>query len=232
MTDSKPLLVAQGLSKTFLRRQGNPLTVLDDVSLEIQPGDSIAIVGKSGAGKSTLLHILGTLEQPSAGSVRFLGQDIFGFSEVGLSKFRNRQLGFVFQFHYLMTEFTALENVMMPSLIHGENRQTAKSRALLLLGKVGLADRASHRPNQLSGGEQQRVAVARALMMNPRLLLTDEMTGNLDPLTGQQVFDLVHSMHSEFGMALVSVTHDELLARSYRHVLRLVDGKLEPVARG
>ena len=226
MNDEHPLLEASGVTKVFRRRQAEPLTVLRNIDLEVWPGDSIAIVGKSGAGKSTLLHLLGTLESPSGGRIRYNGQDVFAFSESRISKFRNVQLGFVFQFHYLMLEFTALENVMMPALIHGDPRASTRARAESLLEKVGLIDRRFHRPNQLSGGEQQRVAVARALMMGPRLLLTDEMTGNLDPLTGQQVFDLVHRVHSESKMAIISVTHDELLARSYRRVFRLVDGEL------
>ncbi len=192
----------------------------------INAGDRIAIVGKSGAGKSTLLHVLGTLEEPTSGTVHFQGQNIFAFGEEKLSQFRNRQLGFVFQFHYLMLEFTALENAMMPAMLGGISRKKAKERAEYLLNKVGLADRLDHKPSQLSGGEQQRVAIARALMMNPKLLLTDEMTGNLDPVTGQQVFDLVQSIHTELGMALVSVTHDENLAAVYSRIYRLKGGIL------
>jgi len=196
------------------------------VSLTVFPGDSIAIVGKSGAGKSTLLHLLGTLEKPTRGQVFFLGQNVFEFEEENLSTFRNRQIGFVFQFHYLMHEFTAVENVLMPALIGGEHRKPAKQRASYLLERVGLRDRMDHRPTELSGGEQQRVAVARSLMMSPKLLLTDEMTGNLDPVTGQSVFDLVQSLHDEFKMAVVSVTHDHSLALSYQRKLELKDGRL------
>jgi lipoprotein-releasing system ATP-binding protein len=222
------LLTASHLKKSFSKTGEGVLEILRNVDLEISESDSIAIVGKSGTGKSTLLHILGTLEQPSSGSVVFLGQDIFKFNESRLAHFRNRELGFVFQFHYLMPEFTALENVMMPALIGNVGSRSSRQRAAALLQKVGLRDRASHRPSQLSGGERQRVAIARALMMNPKLLLTDEMTGNLDPVTGLEVFNLVRSIHAELGTAIVSVTHDEQLASQYSRVYRLADGTLHP----
>ena len=224
--NSSSLLIAQKVRKVFRRKDSPEIEVLKSVELEIRPSDRIAIVGKSGAGKSTLLHILGTLEAPSDGNVFFLGQNIFTFNEEQLSKFRNRQLGFVFQMHYLMLEFTALENVMMPALLAGESRKNARQRAESLLSKVGLSDRLGHKPNQLSGGEQQRVSIARALVMGPKLLLTDEMTGNLDPVTGRQVFELVQTIHAELKMAMVSVTHDETLAASYSRIFRLVDGRL------
>lgn len=226
MMDPNALLVTTGLSKTFQRPASPKIDVLRQVDLEIHPGDSVAIIGKSGTGKSTLLHILGTLDAPTAGRVYFLGQDVFSFPEKRLSLFRNRELGFVFQFHYLMLEFTALENVMMPGLLGDLPRKKAKARAEALLERVGLRDRLSHRPGELSGGEQQRVAIARALMMNPKLLLTDEMTGNLDPITAQQVFELVQQIHSEMKMAMVFVTHDEQMAASFGRVYRLTDGKL------
>lgn len=222
------LLTATKLRKEFRKADHGPLEVLRDVDLEIAEGDSIAIVGKSGTGKSTFLHILGTLERPSHGSVVFLGQDVFRFTESRLAHFRNRELGFVFQFHYLMPEFTAVENVMMPALIAGASSRQSRVRAAALLEKVGLKDRLTHRPSQLSGGERQRVAIARALMMKPKLLLTDEMTGNLDPVTGLEVFDLVKKIHSEMGMAMVSVTHDEQLASQYSRIYRLADGGLHP----
>lgn len=224
--NSNAVLVATGLKKVFRKSGGPPIEVLKGADLEICPGDSIAIVGKSGSGKSTLLHLLGTLEAPSSGKVHFLGQDLSRFSEKKLSHFRNHELGFVFQFHYLMVEFTALENVMMPALIGGVGRKAAKARAEQLLSKVGLADRVTHKPSELSGGEQQRVAIARALMMKPKVLLTDEMTGNLDPATGGQVFDLIQTMHRELGTAIVSVTHDDKLAKSYQRIYRLRDGHL------
>jgi lipoprotein-releasing system ATP-binding protein len=202
------------------------------VDLEVEPGDSIAIVGKSGSGKSTLLHILGTLEAPSHGKAYFLGQDLSKFSESKLSRFRNQELGFVFQFHYLMVEFTAVENVMMPALLSGMSRREAKILASRLIEKVGLADRETHKPSELSGGEQQRVAIARALMMKPKVLLTDEMTGNLDPATGSQIFSLIHAMHRELGTAIVSVTHDSQLARNYKRIYRLQEGVLREEPRG
>lgn len=223
-----PLLQVRGVRKSFSKRGAIPIEVLQGVDLDVNAGDRIAILGKSGAGKSTLLHVLGTLEKPSEGKVHFLGQDIFAFNEEALSKFRNHQVGFVFQMHYLMLEFTALENVMMPGLIAGQTKRKAREQATYLLSRVGLSGRLDHKPNQLSGGEQQRVSIARGLMMTPKLLLTDEMTGNLDPATGNQVFELVQRLHAEFKMALISVTHDEQLAKTYERVYRLSHGVLKP----
>ena len=220
-------MVAEGIGKVFSHR-GAPIDVLRGVSLTVRPGDRIAVVGKSGTGKSTLLHVLGTLVAPSEGTLLFAGEDVFAYRENALAAFRNREIGFVFQFHYLMLEFTAVENVMMPALIAGVSRREARSGAMELLERVGLADRATHKPGQLSGGEQQRVSIARALMMRPKLLLTDEMTGNLDPVTGQQIFDLVQQMHRERGTAIISVTHDEAMAAAYDRVYRLKDGVLLP----
>lgn len=226
MSELSAILLTKGLRKVFRRLAAPPIEVLKGVDLEVFPGDRIAIVGRSGTGKSTLLHILGTLEGPTSGKVLFLGQDVFKFPDSRLAAFRNREVGFVFQFHYLMLEFTALENVMMPALIAGRSRGDSREHAEILLTKVGLGDRMTHKPAQLSGGEQQRVAIARSLMMNPKLLLTDEMTGNLDPATGAQVFEVLTTIHAEFNTALVSVTHDEQLASSYSKVFRLREGKL------
>ncbi len=223
---SEILLRADKVGKKFHRDVAEPVEVLKNLDLELARGEQIAIVGKSGAGKSTLLHILGTLEAPSEGQVLFEGKDVFRFSDNGLSTFRNRSLGFVFQFHYLMLEFTALENVLMPALLAGESRAQAKPRAIELLQKVGLEHRFDHKPGQLSGGEQQRVAIARALMMRPKLLLTDEMTGNLDPDTEGRVFDLVKALQLEYGIALISVTHDEALAQTFPKVYHLKSGQL------
>lgn len=223
---SEILLSARDVSKIYRRKGEPPVSVLKRVDLDIGLNDRIAILGKSGAGKSTLLHILGTLEAPSHGTVKFKGRDIFELGERDLARFRNRQIGFVFQFHYLMIEFTALENVMMPSLLAGESKAKARQQAEHFLARVGLQDRLTHKPGQLSGGEQQRVAIARALMMKPKLLLTDEMTGNLDSTTGKQIFDLIRSLQEEHGIALVSVTHDEVLAQSFPRVLRLDQGEL------
>lgn len=223
------LLSAKGISKKYQRRDSPQITVLESLDIEVNEGDKIAILGKSGSGKSTLLHILGTLDRPSSGTLTFQGKDLLRQSETSLSNFRNSRLGFVFQFHYLMLEFTALENVMMPGLIAGLTSQEAKRRATELLAKVGLEHRLEHRPAQLSGGEQSRVAIARALVLRPPLLLTDEMTGNLDSATGRQVFELIQSLYDEFKMALVSVTHDETLANEYHRVLRLESGRLSIV---
>jgi lipoprotein-releasing system ATP-binding protein len=226
MSDLKPVVETKKLGKIYTPSTAGPINVLQDVNLNIYPGDRIAVVGKSGAGKSTLLHILGTLDEPTEGEVYFLGQNIFEFTEDRLSAFRNKELGFVFQFHYLMLEFTAIENVMMPRLIGGESKKKAREAAGHFLQKVGLERRLNHKPNQLSGGEQQRVAIARALVNQPKLLLTDEMTGNLDPATGRQVFELVQSIHSEFNIAMVSVTHDDDMAAAYPRVFELREGKL------
>jgi lipoprotein-releasing system ATP-binding protein len=223
---SEVLLSARDVSKIYRRKSEPPVSVLKRVDFDISVDDRIAILGKSGAGKSTLLHILGTLEAPSHGVVRFKGKDIFNLDESELARFRNREIGFVFQFHYLMLEFTALENVMMPSLLAGESKAKARGLAENLLKRVGLNERFHHKPSQLSGGEQQRVAIARALMMKPKLLLTDEMTGNLDSVTGRQIFELIRSLQEEHGIALVSVTHDEVLAESFPRVLRLDQGEL------
>lgn len=220
------LLKAESLVKEYRLKGAPPINVLAQVSLEVNPGERVAILGKSGAGKSTLLHVLGTLETPSSGKVFFEGEDIFRLSESKLSAFRNLSLGFVFQFHYLMLEFNALENVMIPALLAKWPRKKAESRALSLLDRVGLKPRALHKPSQLSGGEQSRVAIARALMMSPKLLLTDEMTGNLDPVSGNQVFQLILSLQEEYRLALVSVTHDTVLAQSYPRVYRLEGGNL------
>jgi len=228
MNNPNPLLVAKNVSKHHSKSGRHDIEVLRGVELVVEPGDQIAVLGKSGAGKSTLLHILGTLEEPSEGTVHFEGRDLFTLSESELSTFRNRELGFVFQFHYLMLEFNALENVMLPGLLGGLGKREARKRAEELLARVGLSERLEHKPSQLSGGEQQRVAIARALVMRPKLLLTDEMTGNLDPVTGTHIFELVQSMYREYKMAVISVTHDEALASAYPRVLRLDDGVLGP----
>lgn len=214
------------LKKVFRRNSGPELPILQGVDFQLKAGERVAILGKSGAGKSTLLHLLGALETPSGGKVMFRGRDLFALQEKELAYFRNQKVGFVFQFHYLMLEFTAIENVMMPGLIGGLGKKEARSRAQMLLEEVGLHDRSDHKPGQLSGGEQQRVAIARALLMRPDLLLTDEMTGNLDSATGNQVMALIHRLHEKYGMGMVSVTHDENLARLYSAQFELRDGQL------
>jgi lipoprotein-releasing system ATP-binding protein len=220
------ILETQNLKKSFNRKTQSPLSILSGVNFSLAPGERVAILGKSGEGKSTFLHLLGTLEDPTEGKVLFKGRDLFALSEKELANFRNQKVGFVFQFHYLMLEFTALENAMMPGLIGGLGRKESQKRAEELLDQVGLSQRLHHKPGQLSGGEQQRVAIARSLLMRPELLLTDEMTGNLDPVTGQRVMELIQSLYEHYQMAMVSVTHDENLAAQYPKVYRLVQGRL------
>ncbi len=228
MANAHPALLAQGLGKVFYRKQAPPLTVLNQIDLRVERGQTIAILGKSGAGKSTLLHTLGTLERPTYGRCEILGRSVIEMRDEPISHLRNREIGFVFQFHHLLIEFTALENVAIPVQIAGKDSATAQQRARELLDRVGLSHRLRHRPGQLSGGEQQRVAIARALACRPSLLFTDEMTGNLDPQTGMNVFALVQELQRELNMALVSVTHDAAMAQSYQQVLYLENGILSP----
>jgi lipoprotein-releasing system ATP-binding protein len=200
------------------------LAVLKGIDLSIARGELIAVVGASGAGKSTLLHILGLLDRPTSGRVCFEGQDLFQLSEAAQAEFRNKRIGFVFQFHHLLPEFTALENAMMPGLILRLSPRDAAARAEAMLSRLGLSQRLSHRPGELSGGEQQRVALARALLLRPRLLLADEPTGNLDTKTGRDMHDLFFELNRELGMTILIVTHnDELAARTPRR-LRMADG--------
>jgi len=199
--------------------------VLRGVDLDIRRGDSLAIVGTSGVGKSTLLHILGTLDRPTSGQVLWEGQEVFNLDDQQLADFRNRKVGFVFQFHHLLPEFNALENVMLPVLISRRPRSEAQDRAEAILSQVGLKDRLHHRIGALSGGEQQRVAVARALALEPEVLLADEPTGNLDPRTGGQVHELLLSLNREKGVTTVIVTHNLELAKRLDRQITLVDGK-------
>jgi len=216
-------VVVSGLSKTF-DHGGNRLEILSRVDLELAAGDQVAILGASGVGKSTLLHVLGTLDRPTTGSIQFNGEELTRMSSARLAEFRNRQIGFVFQFHHLLPEFTALENVMMPCLINRMGRQQSESRARDLLDRVGMTHRLTHRPGELSGGEQQRVSLARALVMRPSLLLADEPTGNLDGRTGGAIHDLFVELNREFGMTMLIVTHNEELARTLPRRLRMSDG--------
>ncbi len=232
MTDAnQPLIQSQGLTKRFMHR-GKTLTVLEDMDFRIYPGDRIAIMGASGAGKSTLLQVIGTLDEPTGGRILFDGEDLFAKSSAGLAQFRNREIGFVFQFHHLLPEFTALENVMLPGLIARQNRNEAQARATELLGKVGLAERLHHQPGELSGGEQQRVAIARALYMKPRLLLADEPTGNLDLKTGAGIHAVLRELNEETGVTVIVVTHDPRLAEEMPIKLVLDDGRLLPFEPG
>jgi lipoprotein-releasing system ATP-binding protein len=222
---SGPLIVATGINKSF-HDVDREILVLQDLSLTVQPGELIAVVGQSGTGKSTLLNILGSLERPSSGKVLFEATDLFALDERALADFRNRKLGFVFQFHYLLADFNALENVMMPALIGRAPEHEARERAEQMLAMVGLGDKLHRRPAELSGGEQQRVAVARAVVQSPRLVLADEPTGNLDPHTADEVHELFHKLNRELDVTLIVATHNERLTRSMGRALRLKDGKL------
>jgi len=220
------LLEVSDLFKSFGSGTGK-VEVLKGIDLHVEKGDTIALVGASGAGKSTLLHLLGTLDRPTSGKVMFGGEDVFRMGEGALARFRNRSIGFVFQFHHLLPEFTAVENTMMPLLISGRKREEAEKIAAGLLADVGLAHRLTHKPGELSGGEQQRVAIARALVMSPQLLLADEPTGNLDMKTSDEVHDILAGIHREKGITLIIVTHNERLAARMGKTVRLVDGRIE-----
>ncbi len=216
-------VVVKNLSKVYMHG-GVALPVLTDVNVELAAGDMVAVVGASGVGKSTLLQILGTLDLPSAGTITFNSEELTRMSPSRLAEFRNRRIGFVFQFHHLLPEFSALENVMMPGLIQGMPLTRARSDARDILGRVGLGHRLTHRPSELSGGEQQRVALARALVLKPALLLADEPTGNLDRATGEAIHQLFLELNQEFGSTLLVVTHNPELANLMPRRMRMVDG--------
>jgi len=207
------------------------LQVLEGINLDIQKGEMLAIVGASGVGKSTLLHILGALDRPTSGKVFYGDVDVFSMDNGRLAHFRNERVGFVFQFHHLLPEFSALENVMMPALIRRTSREEAAKAAERILNDVGLGARLSHRPGELSGGEQQRVAVARSLILKPDVVLADEPTGNLDTHTGEAVHDLLLSINKPQGITFVIVTHNDKLALRADRVLRMAEGKLSPEKR-
>lgn len=226
------VIETQDLRKSFATEAGE-LQVLKGINLIIREGEMVGIVGASGAGKSTLLHILGALDRPTSGKVYYGNQDIFSLDRNSLAAFRNRMIGFVFQFHHLLPEFTSLENVMMPGLIHKSQKSEVRSqekdirrKAEDLLEQVGLAHRKRHRPGELSGGEQQRVAVARALILNPKIILADEPTGNLDTLTGEELFKILMNLNRERGVTFVIVTHNESLSSRCHRVLKMADGRL------
>lgn len=224
------LIEARGIVKTFLDA-GREVQVLRNLDLTIYAGEEIAIVGESGTGKSTLLYVLGSMETPTAGKVFFEGQDLFALDPIALAEFRNRKLGFVFQFHYLLADFDALENTMMPALIGRMPEDEARKRATEVLELVGLGNKLHRRPAELSGGEQQRVAVARAVVLRPRLVLADEPTGNLDPRTADEVHQLFHVLNRDLGITLVVATHNERLMKEMGRSLRLQDGKLHDERR-
>ncbi len=228
MNNKQPLIRATDVRKSFITN-GNRVDVLRGVDLDIHEGEMVAIVGASGVGKSTLLHVLGTLERPDHGEVFYKGESVFSYDESRLASFRNQTIGFVFQFHHLLPEFNALENTMMPALIKGVNPKEACERAEAILSRVGLGDRLRHYVGELSGGEQQRVAVARSLVLKPSILLADEPTGNLDAKTGESIHDLLISLNRDDGITAAVVTHNIKLAEKLSRSVTLVDGKALPV---
>jgi lipoprotein-releasing system ATP-binding protein len=219
------VLELQNIYKSF-RHNGNIIDVLKGIHISIAAGESLAVTGVSGAGKSTLLHLMGTLETPTKGVVRFQDRDITEMDEAGLCRLRNHEIGFVFQFHHLLPEFNALENTMMPALIARTNKKAAIESAIEILVKVGLETRLNHRVGELSGGEQQRVAIARALIMKPTLLLADEPTGNLDSVTGEGIIDLLLRLQREEGLSMVIATHNEQFAEKMSQRMQIVDGRI------
>ncbi len=229
---SEPLIVIENLQKSFVH-MGSKLDVLRGIDLIIDQGEVVAIVGPSGAGKSTLLHCIGTLDLPTSGKIKLAGEHLVGLPGARLAAIRNRTIGFVFQFHHLLPEFNALENVMMPGLIQGKSRKEMEGPATALLTEVGLAHRVTHRPGELSGGEQQRVALARALVLSPKLLLADEPTGNLDTTTSKTMHELFFEINRKHGTTIVVVTHNPTFAESMPRMVTVTDGKIErDVRRG
>jgi lipoprotein-releasing system ATP-binding protein len=227
-TKSATLIAARGLCKRF-RNGGAVVNVLQDLDFDLRPGETVAIIGASGIGKSTLLHIMGTLDRPDSGSLRFNGDSIFDYPDARIAKFRNESIGFVFQFHHLLSEFSALENTMMPALIQGWSQPRAAAAARQVLERVGLQERLGYRVGKLSGGEQQRVALARALVLRPPVLLADEPTGNLDRGNSEQVHRMLLELNTEIGMTLVVVTHNLELAACMSRRVTLMEGRLAPV---
>ena len=224
------VIEAQSLTKTYVGGDGATITVLDHVDLSVERGEMVAIIGASGAGKSTLLHLLGALDRPTAGTVRIAGHDLSTLDDDAVSSLRNRTVGFVFQFHHLLREFTAIENVMMPLRIGGMHDGPARSRAASLLERVGLGSRMTHRPSAMSGGEQQRTAVARALAADPAVLLADEPSGNLDHMNSERLHDLFAELARELEVAMVVVTHNRSLAARADRILQLEDSGLAQIA--
>jgi lipoprotein-releasing system ATP-binding protein len=230
--NAKPLtsiIAVRNLTKSF-RNGGVRVDILKGVTFDLQAGETLAIVGASGIGKSTLLHILGTLDRPDSGKFLFQGEEVFSYDEVKLAKFRNECVGFVFQFHHLLSEFSAVENAMIPALIQGANKRVAKEAAEEILVRIGLKERLHYRVGKLSGGEQQRVALARALVLKPAVLLADEPTGNLDVVNSEQVHALLLELNQELSMTLVVVTHNQKLAERMSRRVTITAGQLETIA--
>ena len=223
------LIEARGLAKSFTGG-GRRVEVLTELDLSLRQGERLAIIGESGVGKSTLLYIIGTLERPDRGTLHYEGRDVTLWSDDEVSRLRNRTVGFVFQFHHLLPDFSALENVMMPALIARRDRAGARESARELLETVGLGERLTHRPGELSGGEQQRVAIARSLILEPQVMLADEPTGNLDPATAGEIEDLLCGLNEKRGLGLIVTTHNRQLARRMNRQMELHDGRLAPVA--
>jgi lipoprotein-releasing system ATP-binding protein len=225
MTAESPIIELKDLTKIY--KNGTEFRALDNVSLKIERGEFVAIVGPSGSGKSTLMHLIGLLDTPSSGTLLINRNNVTKMSDKERSEMRNKMLGFVFQYHHLLPDFTALENVMMPLLIAGKNKKEAKESAEKLLKEVGLEDRMDHKPNELSGGQNQRVAIARALSCSPAIVLGDEPTGNLDTKAGDIVYELLRRLNKEYNQTFIVVTHNEDLASKADKIIRLVDGKIK-----
>ncbi len=227
MTDKDIILEGVDIHKSFPTGAGT-LHVLKGVDIGVKKGEIVAVVGASGVGESTLLHILGALDRPTKGKVNLNSTDIFSLSDKKLAHFRNKTIGFVFQFHHLLPEFSALENVMMPKLIAGEEENSIKKKAMDILSEVGLLERANHKPGELSGGEQQRVAVARALINDPQVVIADEPSGNLDKATGEELHNLISQLNQKKGQTFIIATHNQLLAQRAHRIIALVEGKAVP----
>jgi lipoprotein-releasing system ATP-binding protein len=220
----KNIIEVENLSKSYVTGSSN-LEVLKDITFGIQQGEAVCLLGASGAGKSTLLQIIGTLDRPTSGKVMYQGEDVFSLDDESLAQFRNKKMGFVFQFHHLIQEMTAVENIMLPALIAGDDPEESKAESMKWLEFMGLSDRAEHFPPQLSGGELQRVAIARALIKKPEVLLADEPTGNLDSENSQKIQDLFFELRQKLGLTLVVVTHDMNFANKFARVFKVKDGR-------
>ena len=224
--DNKPLLQAIQIKKSYKITKDYSLKVLNGIDLDIQEGEIVSIIGKSGAGKSTLLHILGTLDRPDSGDVYFDSKKVFSYNQLRLAELRNKEIGFIFQFHYLLPEFTVLENVLIPSMISGK-RDIEKARSLL--NEVGIMHRANHKPSEISGGEAQRAAIARALINSPKLILADEPTGNLDTENANAIIDLIFSLRKKFNYTFVIVTHNEEFSKNCDRIIKMRDGIISDI---